>query len=60
LPYRLSGHNLLFRRLMLALIQSDPKYTGNDLVSTSHGLGMACKPVSVDDRRPSGICATVP
>ena len=41
LPYRLSGHNLLFRRLMLALIQSDPKYTGNDLVSTSYGLGMA-------------------
>jgi len=41
LPYKLSGHNLLFRRLMLALIQSDPKYSGNDLISTSHGLGMA-------------------
>jgi len=41
LPERLSGRNLLFRRLMLAMIRSDPQYAGNELSPTSHGVGLA-------------------
>jgi homoserine O-acetyltransferase len=41
LPSSIRGMNLLFRRLMLALIQTDPSYT--DVVANvpSKGLGMA-------------------
>ena len=40
-PQKVSGHNLLFRRLMLAIIKSDPQYASNSSAPTSQGLGMA-------------------
>jgi len=41
LPERLSGINLLFRRLMLAMIRSDPQYADSELSPPSHGVGLA-------------------
>jgi len=40
-PQKVSGHNLLFRRLMLAMIKSDPHYATDGSAPTSHGLGLA-------------------
>ena len=41
LPHRLSGQNLLFRRLMLAIIEADSKFSGGDTSAPSQGVGLA-------------------
>lgn len=41
LPQKISGQNLLFRRLMLAMIEADPKFRSGDMSAPSEGVGLA-------------------